>query len=168
MCSTNTDGCYSSPSALSVQLSAFFVKCCDSWGKSNCEMSRMSHPYKMWLGSVSEFLSKNVFNFSLLQMCWMWIHYHNHKTHRNSHTLIGWLLDGNRKGQSLSLSWRNMASEWRVRSNLWTGLQPVVVRCSFHPFPQHGGTSIHKVDVVREQHGCSTSRRSHGQDTRCA
>lgn len=47
------------------------------------------------------------------------------------------------------------------------GLQPVVLRRSFHPFPQHGGTSIHKVDVVGAQHGCSTSHRSHDQDTRC-
>lgn len=131
-----------------------------SWGNSNCEMSWMSHT--MWLGRVSEFLSKH-FLANVL-----WSHYHRHKTHRNSHTLIGWLLDGNRKGQSLSLSWRNMASERRVRSNLWMGLQPVVIRSSFHPFPQHGGTSIHKVDVVGEKHGCSTSHRSHDQDTRCA
>jgi len=26
------------------------------------------------------------------------------------------------------------------------GLQPVDLRRSFHPFPQHGGTSFHKVD----------------------
>lgn len=123
-------------------------------------MSWMSHT--MWLGRVSEFLSKH-FLANVL-----WSHYHCHKTRRNSHTLIGWLLDGNRKGQSLSLSWRNMASERRVRSNLWMGQQPVVLRRSFHPFPQHGGTSIHKVDVVGEKHGCSTSHRSHDQDTWCA
>lgn len=128
--------------------------CClwsDSWENST---------FEMWLGSVripfKEFLA-NV----------LWSHYYRHKTHRNSHTLLGWLLDGNRKGQSLSLSWRNMASERRVKSNLWMGLQPVVLRRSFHPFPQHGGTSIHKVDVVGAQHGCSTSHRSHDQDTRC-
>lgn len=166
MCSTNTDGCHSSPSALSVQLSAV------------CEVLLYMRKFKLWdvthvppLQDVARqcvrIPLKTIFPFFPLANV-LWSHYHHHTSHINSHTLIDWLLDGNRKGQSLSLSWRNMASEWRVRSNLWTGLQPVVVRCSFHPFPQHGGTSIHNVDVVREQHGCSTSRRSHGQDTRCA
>ncbi len=95
----------------------------------------------------------------------LWSHYHSHKTHKNSHTLIGWLLDGNRKGQSLYLSWRNMASEWKVRFVNGTAASSRLLLLSF---PQHRGTRIHKVDLVREQHGCSTSRRSHGQDTRRA
>lgn len=137
---------------------------------SNCKMSHVSHPYKMWLSSVSEFLSKQFFPFlffpskyavNLLSL--------PHNTQKFQHTYRltpGW--EQERTESSDSLSWRNMVSEWRVRSNLWMGLQPVVVCRSFHPFPQHGGTSIHKVDVVREQHGCSTSHRSHGQDTRHA
>lgn len=93
-------------------------------------------------GSVSEFVPKqSIFpsSFFYLQTHCETISIPTKHTQIPTHIISSLLY---RKGHGLSLSWQNMASESRARSNLWTGQKPVALCRSFHPFPQHGGTSV--------------------------